>query len=585
MWWPDAATVQLLRVTDDGTIMPVRGAYPLIPGQTRRNYCVNPGAEAGINGWAPGAGAPVVTRISTVGDTAGSRRNLVTKPSAEDAGAVWGTYGAGTTVTRVQPSTMALVRAGTWANQAVCATAATNFGAAHTITSGIVPGEYYTASAYMQPQVTRDIRVILEWRDAAGVSLTTNSGTTTAVTPSVWTRVSLNRIAPPDAARVVISMVALAGAIGETLLVDAAMLEQTSSGAAPTPYFDGSTPGGTWDGAIGVSSSRMTVVDAVPAGHYALRLITTGTAASEVTVPTASVPESSAVTVAMDLRTSSTPTGAVVTLSWTNTSGALLGSTTATLSIDQLVFSSGQWTRQRVAVLAPPGAANMTVARLQVTGLPAGATVDVDQVVVERGVVDGTPLDGDMLAGTWIGIAHLSVSVLADMVDVVDGECPLDRPVRYVLANPAVTGGRMTSETVTLDSLGQAWLTHPAAHSEPVRVAVRGRGPALTRVADRGVFAPIGRRRPVVVTAPARKSLVGELDLITLTFADRDRLLSLFDDMAPVLLRSPASLGYPEAMWLSLGDLDETGGERPSSGFRVLSSPFVEVDAPWPETG
>lgn len=79
-WWPDAAGLLLTRITLDGTRTPVRGGYPATPAvPTRRNFCTNPGVEAGLNGYVPSDGTPT---LSTVAGHVGANALRATVASA-----------------------------------------------------------------------------------------------------------------------------------------------------------------------------------------------------------------------------------------------------------------------------------------------------------------------------------------------------------------------------------------------------------------------------------------------------------------------------------------------------------------------
>lgn len=765
-WWPDATGLHLIRSTPDGASTPVRGAYPITTtAPTRRNYSTNPSLEAGLNGWAAGAGSPSLTRISTLGGPVGTaRRNLVTNPSFAVDLTGWSAYNAGSGLARVQPVTPSSVGGG-FALQ-VTSTAAGNVGASHTI-SGVVAGLYYTASAYVWPSVARDVRVYMEWRDGAGATLATNYATTTAVPAGAWTRVQINRVAPANAVTLIVSAVAMAGAVNDTLLVDAALVEQTALDAVAGDYFDGASPGAAWDGTPGNSSSRLTVVDSVAAGAYALRATSGGTpgvpyranlaaqpqggagwlslnsnstaavvdplstpptgttrgmratssaagdfgAYQNVTVTpgryyTASMylrpnvaasvrisidwkdsggtyisttngpivsaaanawtrvevngqappnadrltavgvfrggastntldvtgvlvedaaagaaagsyfdgatagyrwsgtayvstsvdvrsdvglevphalpglPQGGTATIGLSLRTSTRPTSVVASLAATDAGNAALTATTAALTADQINSSVNQWARQVLSVAIPVGATTIGKITLVVGGLGEPATVDVDAVTVEQATASDTYVDGDSLGAQWLGTAGLSPSVVAPVLTLLDGECPLDVPVTYQVSNPALTGGRLTSAAAVLPSADRTWLTHPARPTAPVVVDLR-RTPTLVRKVAQGVFQVLDRRAPVVVSAAQRQSVEGTIEINALSWAERDVLLGLFNDASPVLVRDPGTYSLPGSLWIALGDLTEDAeGRKGWQDVRLLSAPFVEVDPP-----
>lgn len=381
VWWPDATGLQLLRTTGDGTVLPVRGGYPALPGATRRNWSTNPSVTTDLTGWTAGTGAPTITRI------------------------------------------------------------------------------------------------------------------------------------PVD----------------DTL--------------------------------------------------WAWRATIAGAGTCEVNIPR-SVPSAQPITVAMDLRLSATPSALSVTATWADAGAVATAPSTATLSADDVVRSVDQFGRQLFGLTPPSNAVTLTGLRVTATGLPAGATMDGTRVRIALGASSsGTYVDGTMLGGVWTGAPDLSTSVHATVVEVVDGECPLDEPVTYILANPAFSGGRMVSEPVVLDSLGLTWMTIISDPANPRTISVR-EVPDLVRTIDRGVFKPLGRRTSVVVTGPTRRSASGTIGINALSGEDYEWLVGALDDGLPFLIRTPAEYHFTPR-WLSLGDqTDSREGRLAYHDAWLISAPFEETDPP-----
>lgn len=161
-----------------------------------------------------------------------------------------------------------------------------------------------------------------------------------------------------------------------------------------------------------------------------------------------------------------------------------------------------------------------------------------------------------------------------------DPECPLDVPVYYTITSPTYPSQSLTSNTVTLTSAGATWLTHPTMQGLSTKVVVE-RNPAKSRALEIAYYKVIGRRRPVPVTAGMRSAPTYTLDVFTETSAQRDNMLQLIDDGAPLLLRTPAGYGFDAQTWLSVANVDE----MPVSGSvlewaRRWPLPCVEVDPP-----
>ncbi|WP_133849838.1 hypothetical protein [Labedaea rhizosphaerae] len=301
------------------------------------------------------------------------------------------------------------------------------------------------------------------------------------------------------------------------------------------------------------------------------------------TVPTQLVVASPGqiVTVGMDLRISARPSAVTITITWTDSTGTALASSTSALSSNAINRSVAQWARHVVTATAPMGQGPITASvKVAATSLPTGATLDATHQTHELGATDGSYVDGDSLGGSWTGVAGLSASVGAPLQTLIDGEAPLDVPVSYQVINPALGGGSATSEPTTLDGGDRSWLSHPSQPAQPVRARVTA-APDLTRTAVSATYTIIGRARPVVVSA-ARSAPTGALTLDAATFADRDALLELLADGAPLLLRAPADYGLGYGWWIALGDLTESAVGRPQwSQGRALAASFTVVDAPY----
>lgn len=323
--------------------------------------------------------------------------------------------------------------------------------------------------------------------------------------------------------------------------------------------------------------SIITRTDSV--GGTAVRATNASSGTSEVTVPQSMI-GGQPVTVGVDLQFSARPTSCTITLGWNDASGSALTATAVALTTDQINYSVGQFARQVVQVTPPAAAATCSTLKINAGGMPAAGKMDMDRWMVSQGLTSGTYADGDTLGGSWTGTSGLSTSIISQVQTAIDGECPLDVACTYTVTAPMLTGGYATSQTITLASLDQTWLTHPAAPSTPVACRPT-KTPKLTRKIQQGTFQVIGRKNPVVVSASVRTSPSGSLEIDTATFTERDQLLTMFSDGSPVLLRTPADYGYGQSLWLSIGDIDEDPGDRPVwNQTRPLTCPFQVVDAP-----
>lgn len=316
-----------------------------------------------------------------------------------------------------------------------------------------------------------------------------------------------------------------------------------------------------------------------PRGSYALRCTIASAGSCGVTVPT-DLTGNAPVTVAFDMRLSARATAVRVTIAWTDSLGGALGTTTLNLTSDQINNSVSQFARQ-VVTSTPPAAAVTPTLKIIADGMPSAGTMDLDGLTFEAATTTGGAFfDGTVPGGTWVGTADLSASLLAQIVTVDDGECPFDVSVSYVLINPAIAGGSMTSVAANLPSTRRAWLTHPSTPGAPFQVDLR-ETPALEYPMAQGTFRPIGSKYAVVVSELERQSAAGEVKINALTLADRTQLKDTFNDGSPVLLRTPGNFTFTD-MWIGLNGpltVDPEGRGGWQEGW-LLSAPFVETDAP-----
>lgn len=343
-----------------------------------------------------------------------------------------------------------------------------------------------------------------------------------------------------------------------------------------------------WLADAGNPTLLRTSVGAAPRGGFYLLATAAAAGSNGVTVPTA-IPPGTNLTVGFDLWLKARPTGFTVTVNWADAAGGALTPTVVSLSaadinrsVAEVAQASAQFARQAVSVNTPINGVTATL-KLTATGMPLSTTniIGIDGVTVERDATDGSYFDGSTYGGLWSGATGLSVSVLAPLLKIEDGECPTDQPVSYQLVNPTpVAGGVMESPLVVLPSNGTTWLTHPGDPAHPRKIIV-DKVPVETEDVDQGKFLAIGARYRVVVSAKQRAAPSGKIGFYALTWDERDDLVSLFADLQPVLLRAPSEYGYRESMWLALGAQEQDPEDRLAyHDARLLSFPFDVVEAP-----
>lgn len=319
---------------------------------------------------------------------------------------------------------------------------------------------------------------------------------------------------------------------------------------------------------------------AAPTGSYVLRSTNASAGSNGVTVPTTAPasPSGVSVTVGFAIRVSALPSSVTVTIGWTDALGGALTANSGTLTGDQRAAAVSQFTRASLTFTAPMGAVTPTL-KIVAAGMPSGGTMDLDALVFELGATDGSAFDGGTLGAGWVGTPGLSASVLAPVMTILDGECPLDELVSYQVTYPGITGGRVTSTPALLPSNRTAWLTHPGDPDAPIKVDLR-RKPVLTKPILQGTFSAINRTRKVVVSAAARQGYEGTIEFNALSADQRTRLLAMTKDGSPLLLRSPAEYNFPD-QWLSLATTTEDPeGRLAHQDAWLISAPYIEVEAP-----
>lgn len=176
--------------------------------------------------------------------------------------------------------------------------------------------------------------------------------------------------------------------------------------------------------------------------------------------------------------------------------------------------------------------------------------------------------------------ADPNVEIDAAEMALVDYEAPYGIAVSYrtlAVLSPE-TDLEQSTGTATVDT-SQPWLVHPGtpALSQPIEVTDLA---TRTREINQSIQAPIGRRRPIVLTDGTLRSPAGTLEITTETLTERDDLLTLLQDLTPLLLNIPHSLGWGvTSEWVAFGGVTETaiiGG----SPVRTFVLPYRTVERP-----
>lgn len=180
-------------------------------------------------------------------------------------------------------------------------------------------------------------------------------------------------------------------------------------------------------------------------------------------------------------------------------------------------------------------------------------------------------------------------------VEIFDYEAPPDTPLLYRARGVIVVGGGIIAGDWSATAGPVAWtIVHDETECDGVvawlkdplepfnnRIVILGEGAlmAKTRRIVRGVFAVLGRSRPVAVT-DVRGSMETDLNIITKTPEEAADVVALFDVARTLLVQCPGIYGWLSE-YVSPGDLVERHAiNQIHQPERVFTCPVVVVDAP-----
>lgn len=199
------------------------------------------------------------TTAPTAGGCAGDSQggvaaitNLVTNPSAETDGSLWGGF------SNAGGSTLSVATSGGFSGQNfmhLAVNAGTNGGGGiYAYNIPATAGAVYTGSAYARMSSTKTFNLGLEWHSPSS-GLGVSYGPNASVGSSGWTRLSSTGTAPAGTTSVTLVMYVTGGSglnTGDALDIDAAM---TTAGSTLYNYADGNSSSWIWNGTQNTSSS------------------------------------------------------------------------------------------------------------------------------------------------------------------------------------------------------------------------------------------------------------------------------------------------------------------------------------------
>lgn len=191
--------------------------------------------------------------------------------------------------------------------------------------------------------------------------------------------------------------------------------------------------------------------------------------------------------------------------------------------------------------------------------------LDPDGRVVPVRTDDGNPLVLTTFGANRVGIGY-------------DYEMPYGVPVTYSsVESPAVSTAEVTVNETSI------WLIHPGVPALSMPIELRAGSLQEEEYPVRqGIFRPMGRTNPVVVTDGARGGLSSSMKVSTETLAELAALRALISDAGTVLLNIPTSLELGiDSSYIAVGGVTVvrlTGiGQDPQ---RTVTMPFTVVDRP-----
>lgn len=195
-----------------------------------------------------------------------------------------------------------------------------------------------------------------------------------------------------------------------------------------------------------------------------------------------------------------------------------------------------------------------TVTRLN----PDGRTVPVR-------TVDGEPLALSTSGSNRIGLVY-------------DYEAPFGESVTYsTLESPG-----LSSATVVLPS-SEPWLIHPGLPelSRPIELRA-GSLAEESYPLSRGVFQPMGRETPVIVTDGSRRSMQSQIVVWAETAGEIADIRNLVRDGTVLLLNIPPDLGLAvDTAYVSIGDIViGRASDIGSDAYRNITMPFIVTARP-----
>lgn len=299
----------------------------------------------------------------------------------------------------------------------------------------------YTASAYVLAETsTPNARIDIVWYTAAGVVISTSTGTASAMTSS-WARRSVTATSPANAAYAQLLVTIVTPTNTAVYHLGAAQIEKAAAASTwvpgrqinvyidpervnlvPNPSAEVNTTG--WTALTGSTFTRVTSrAFSGTASFNVTRSASTGTAGGQTAAGTSGFPvfPSEPYTVSAYFSAGTTSRQCRVGVQFYTAAGATVG---GVVYGTQVANASGttNWTRATVTTTSPATAAYASVL-VEVLSVPTGENQYIDGVMVENDDIVGAYFDGATLPTSdflWSGTAHQSTSNYYPRRDIKD---------------------------------------------------------------------------------------------------------------------------------------------------------------------
>lgn len=203
------------------------------------------------------------------------------------------------------------------------------------------------------------------------------------------------------------------------------------------------------------------------------------------------------------------------------------------------------------------------------TGTPAVLAVNVTRMDAAGQSVPVRTADGNAFVLTASGSDRVGT--------LYDYEVPLGQVVTY-----KITENAAASATTQLDS-DRVWLIHPGVPSRSLAVRCwPGSFDSVKRAVNQGVFYPMGREHPVVMTDGRRKAPESTLVIRTSSIPEIERVIALVADAQILMLNVPPSKGWGIGReYVAVGDISQDRRVRYGSDTtRTWTLPILAVGRP-----